>query len=279
MTIRQRLNASYNAFAKRPLRRPPYADELLWIPAWLVALPLARLGVAPEAIVVAGFLCGLGAVGLIAAGAGGAWAYLAAGLVLANAVLDSVDGGVARMTGRIRQIGGLMDLVLDFVFTVLIFGAIALRGAGTAGEQLALGLVCALALLANLLSATAVSWVMACDDRPEASASEVLAAFGRPPRPDATVGPRQRPLFRLLASLFTLGWGAVTDLLHRLGFLRRRPRPHGLARHLLALGAVGPHLAALALCLVLGWPLERFLAWEIGLGAMGLVLLWGLERG
>lgn len=275
----QRLNASYNAFAKRPLRRPPYADELLWIPAWLVALPLARLRVAPEAIVVAGFLCGLGAVALIGLGASGPWALLAALLVLANAVLDSVDGGVARMTGRIRQIGGLLDLVLDFVFTVLIFGAIALRGTGTAGEQLALGLVCGLALLANLLSATAVSWVMACDDRPEASAPEMLAAFGRAPRPDATVGPRQRPLFALLASLFNLGWGAVTDLLHRLGFLRRRPRPHPLARHLLALGAVGPHLAALALFLAAGWPLTGFLAWEIGLGAMGLVLLRGLERG
>ena len=95
MTLRSLLAASYARFAKRPLRRPPYADELLWLPAWLVAVPLARLGTPPEAVVVAGFACGLGAVAIIAGGGLPEHAPLCAALILANAVLDSVDGGVA----------------------------------------------------------------------------------------------------------------------------------------------------------------------------------------
>lgn len=277
MRLRARLAASYDRFAKRPLRRPPYADELLWLPAWLVAVPLARLRLPPEAVVLAGFACGLGAVGIIAGGGLPELRVLCALLILTNAVLDSVDGGVARMTGQIRLIGGLLDLVFDFFFTLLIFLAIVLAlGPGAAGGWVAVLAVAA--FLANVFAATVISFVMFRDDHPERPSAELARRFAAAPAPDATITPRNRPLFRLLVAGFDLGWGAVFRLMLRAGLFREGLGGGRLVRHLLALGAVGSQLAALALVILAGWPLQGFLVYECLLGLVALALLLAFER-
>lgn len=277
MRLRSRLAASYAGFAKRPLRRPPYADELLWLPAWLLALPLARLRLPPEAVVLAGFVCGLGAVGIVAGGGLPEQRILCAALILANAVLDSVDGGVARLTGQIRMIGGLLDLVFDFFFTVLVFVAIvlALGPGAAAGWVIPLA---AAAALANVFAATVISFVMFRDDHPGQPSAALARRFATAPSPDASITPRNRPLYRLLVIGFDLGWGAVFRLMLRAGLFRDGLGGGAPVRHLLAFGAVGPQLAALALVILAGWPLWGFLVYECALGLTALALLLAFER-
>ena len=82
-----------------------------------VAARLAGAGVSPNAITLAGFVLGIAAAGAIAAGA--LWAGLA--LILASRLCDGLDGAVAKRTGA-TDLGGYLDIVLDFVF----YGAIPL---------------------------------------------------------------------------------------------------------------------------------------------------------
>lgn len=81
--------------------------------------PLARLlaarGVTADALTLAGFALGLAAVACLAAGA--FWAALV--LVLANRLLDGLDGEVARITGPTDR-GAFLDLSLDFAFYALV---------------------------------------------------------------------------------------------------------------------------------------------------------------
>lgn len=72
---------------------------------------LARGGVGPNAVTVGGFLLGAGAWAALAFAA-----YpLALGLILANRLADGLDGAVARQVGM-TDLGGYLDIVLDFVF-------------------------------------------------------------------------------------------------------------------------------------------------------------------
>ena len=82
-----------------------------------VAARLAGAGVTPNAITLAGFALGIVAAGAIAAGA--LWTGLA--LILASRLCDGLDGAVAKRTGA-TDLGGYLDIVLDFVF----YGAIPL---------------------------------------------------------------------------------------------------------------------------------------------------------
>jgi phosphatidylglycerophosphate synthase len=72
---------------------------------------VARLGLSATAVTVGGFLVGVGAWGALAAGAHG----LAAALILVNRLADGLDGAVARQTG-VTDLGGYLDIVLDFIF-------------------------------------------------------------------------------------------------------------------------------------------------------------------
>jgi len=72
---------------------------------------LARLGVTANGITWIGFFIGTGA-----------WAFLALGnyplallCILLNRLADGLDGAVARH-GRISDLGGYLDIVLDFLF-------------------------------------------------------------------------------------------------------------------------------------------------------------------
>ncbi len=71
----------------------------------------AALGCSPEAITLAGF-----AVGLLAVPALALQHYLAAlVLILLNRFADGLDGAVARIRGP-TDLGGLLDIVCDFIF-------------------------------------------------------------------------------------------------------------------------------------------------------------------
>ena len=72
---------------------------------------LARLGVTANSVTWTGFLVGCGAWALLALGS--YWWALA--LILLNRVADGLDGAVARH-GRVSDLGGYLDIVLDFLF-------------------------------------------------------------------------------------------------------------------------------------------------------------------
>jgi phosphatidylglycerophosphate synthase len=80
-----------------------------------LSAPLAAAGVSANAITVAGFAIGLAAVAAIA------WrAYLPGlALLLLNRLCDGLDGAVARRRG-LTDLGGFLDIVLDF----LIYSAV-----------------------------------------------------------------------------------------------------------------------------------------------------------
>lgn len=78
---------------------------------------IAATGVGANAVTIWGF-----ALGLLAAGAVVAGAFLAAFLLVAlNRLADGLDGAVARHAGR-TDLGGYLDITLDFVF----YGALPL---------------------------------------------------------------------------------------------------------------------------------------------------------
>ena len=73
--------------------------------------PTARLGISANNITWAGFLIGVGAWAMLALQSYG-WALA---LILANRLADGLDGAVARHR-RITDLGGYLDIVLDFLF-------------------------------------------------------------------------------------------------------------------------------------------------------------------
>ena len=88
-----------------PLRR------LIDPPLERLAARLIRAGLGADQATWTGFALGLGAVALIAFEA-----YLAAlVLILLNRLLDGLDGAIARRT-RLSDLGGFLDIVLDFIF-------------------------------------------------------------------------------------------------------------------------------------------------------------------
>jgi phosphatidylglycerophosphate synthase len=90
-----------------------------------LARPLARAGVSANALTWTGFAIGLLAAALISQGAflGG---LLASG---ASRLCDALDGAVARQT-RATDLGGFLDISLDFVFYASIPLAFAVADPG-----------------------------------------------------------------------------------------------------------------------------------------------------
>jgi phosphatidylglycerophosphate synthase len=79
-------------------------------PLAALSAPLARHGVAANAVTIVGFAIGLCALGAIAWQAYG----LGLGLLLANRLFDGLDGALARQRG-LSDLGGFLDIVLDFI--------------------------------------------------------------------------------------------------------------------------------------------------------------------
>lgn len=87
-----------------------------WPRTWLTftyycARPLARLEVAPNVVTAAGGLVS-GLVPVLA-WLGGGWLLLGAILVVASGLLDTLDGAVAVLTGRVTAWGHVLDSIVD----------------------------------------------------------------------------------------------------------------------------------------------------------------------
>lgn len=88
---------------------------------------LARTRVEPWQVVVTHSVIGAVAALLLAGDA--RWALLGAALLLqVKTVLDNADGGLARATGRVTELGRYLDTGLDLIVNVLLFLALAQHG-------------------------------------------------------------------------------------------------------------------------------------------------------
>jgi CDP-diacylglycerol--glycerol-3-phosphate 3-phosphatidyltransferase len=99
---------------------------------WLVtvyalARPLARLGVRPDVVTLSGVV--LSGVVVWLSALGGRWVLLAAVVVGASGLLDSLDGAVAVLTDRVTTWGAVLDSLVDRVSDVLYLLALWLVGA------------------------------------------------------------------------------------------------------------------------------------------------------
>jgi phosphatidylglycerophosphate synthase len=83
--------------------------------------PLAARGVSANAVTVTGFALGLGAAAAIASRA---W-LLGLALLLLNRLCDGLDGAIARRRG-LSDLGGFLDIVLDFLIYAAVPFAFAL---------------------------------------------------------------------------------------------------------------------------------------------------------
>lgn len=117
-----------------------------------VARTLLRLGVSPDAVTVAG------ALGVVAAAIGfGARGEFVVGtlLVAAFALIDAVDGAMARVRGHSTRFGALLDSTMDRVADGAIFGVVVYWYASL-GE-----LTTVVAALICLVAAEVISYVKA----------------------------------------------------------------------------------------------------------------------
>lgn len=92
---------------------------------------LASWGVNPLAVVVTHTLLGLAAAVLVAIGGPGAAdpAWIAAAILLQlKTLLDNTDGGLARATDRVTEMGRYLDTVMDLVGNAALFAALAVHG-------------------------------------------------------------------------------------------------------------------------------------------------------
>jgi phosphatidylglycerophosphate synthase len=79
---------------------------------------LARWGLSANAVTLGGFVLGLTALPLLAAGRYDG----ALGVILANRICDGLDGAVARARG-VSDLGGYLDILCDFLFYgAVVFG-------------------------------------------------------------------------------------------------------------------------------------------------------------
>lgn len=88
---------------------------------------LARTSVDPQHVVLTHTVVGFTAAALLARDAAVAW-LVAALLLQGKTLLDNMDGGLARATGRVTQMGRYLDTVMDLLVNVALFAALATHG-------------------------------------------------------------------------------------------------------------------------------------------------------
>lgn len=91
---------------------------------WLSGTP-----VEPHHVVLTHTALGLAAAWLLAGSDQPGW-LVAAILLQAKSLLDNVDGGLARATGRVTQMGRYLDTLMDLVVNAALFVALAQHGPG-----------------------------------------------------------------------------------------------------------------------------------------------------
>ena len=96
----------------------PLMRRLIDPPLDAVGKAFARVGVSANAVTWAGFAIGIGSMAALAF----QHYWLALALIAANRLADGLDGAVARHAG-ITDLGGYLDIVLDFLFySGVVFG-------------------------------------------------------------------------------------------------------------------------------------------------------------
>ncbi len=88
---------------------------------------LARANVDPRVVVLTHTALGLMAAALLSTAWWAAW-VLAGVLLLGKTLLDNMDGGLARATGRVTEMGRYLDTVMDLIVNVTLFAALARHG-------------------------------------------------------------------------------------------------------------------------------------------------------
>lgn len=94
--------------------------------AFVVSGVLARQGVSPTVITVAGLACSLAVPVVVLPG--GWWVLLAAVLAIVSALADSVDSGVAVIAGRTTGLGSFADAMADRCGEIAWLAALWLLG-------------------------------------------------------------------------------------------------------------------------------------------------------
>ena len=87
----------------------------------------ARRRIDPRTVVAAHALLGLAAAGLLTRHAGAAL-VAAAVLLQLKTLLDNVDGGLARVTGRVTEAGRYLDTGADLIVNIALFAALTRHG-------------------------------------------------------------------------------------------------------------------------------------------------------
>ena len=108
----------------------PAASRLVagWLHlTYVLARPLGRWRVPPDAVTLAGVAAAAAAVGL--ASSGGRWLLVAAAVVALAGLLDGLDGAVAVLAGRTSSWGYVLDSAADRCGDALLLTALWVCGA------------------------------------------------------------------------------------------------------------------------------------------------------
>jgi phosphatidylglycerophosphate synthase len=109
-----------SSFKRRP--RPELLCDYLFRPlAHPLVLALARLRVAPSAVVITHFVVGMTAATLLWGGD----LVAAAMLLQLKTLLDNADGQLARITGRVTAFGRYLDTEADLIVNAALFASLA----------------------------------------------------------------------------------------------------------------------------------------------------------
>jgi phosphatidylglycerophosphate synthase len=156
MTERRRytmddVRRGYTAEKRRREWYGEWGAALIYRPISLLLTPiLLRRAVSASAVTLAAL--GLALLLPVGAAALGGGAYLFVGFgALAVAVLDCVDGNIARATGSESARGDYLDFVTDIVFRTAAYGAVGLIAAAEDGWGLPLAVLAALLAIAARL--------------------------------------------------------------------------------------------------------------------------------
>lgn len=95
----------------------PYMNK----PLEAVAQRAVALGISANVATAIGFAVGIAAAAFIA----GEYYWVGLGLLLVSRFFDGLDGAIARLT-RLTDVGGFLDITLDFIFYAAVVFAFAL---------------------------------------------------------------------------------------------------------------------------------------------------------
>jgi CDP-diacylglycerol--glycerol-3-phosphate 3-phosphatidyltransferase len=156
-----------------------------------LATPLARLRVPPDVVTALGLLVAASAP--VLAAAGGAGVVAASAVVALSALVDSLDGAVAVLTGRVTRWGAVLDGVADRISDAAFVGVLWVLGgpAGVCAAAVALSWLQEYARARAGAAGMSEMGVLTIDERPTrvaVVAMFALAAATRPDGPWPTVG-------------------------------------------------------------------------------------------